>query len=129
MDANARNKIMFTVSSGVATKLARHVAPFLDADDLSHRGAFQVTVRIVHHGHDRPPFTLDTLPLPAPVPGGAERLRAAARARTGPVPCGACAHRRTARWTPNRVSIGSINSRAVHPAILAAVHSAVHSAP
>ncbi len=83
VDANARNKIMFTVSPTDAQKLARHVAPFLDADDLSRRAAFQMTARIVHQGHDQPPFTVDSLPLPRPIPGRGEALRAAARARTG----------------------------------------------
>ncbi|WP_186382940.1 type IV secretory system conjugative DNA transfer family protein, partial [Amycolatopsis rhizosphaerae] len=83
VDANARNKIFFTVSPNDATKLVRHVAPYFDDRDLARRPAFEVLARTVHHGHDVPPFTLATQPLPPPVPGRAEQLRAAARRRTG----------------------------------------------
>lgn len=83
VDANARNKLFFTVSPNDAAKLARHVAPYLDERDLSARAAFEMVARTVDHGHDTPPFTLTTAPLPPPVPGRAEFLRAAARARTG----------------------------------------------
>lgn len=83
IDANARNKVFFTVSPTDARRLARHLAPYFDEDDLSHRGGFQVTCRTLHLGHERTPYTLDTEPLPVPVPGRARALRAAARARTG----------------------------------------------
>lgn len=83
VDANARNKIFFTVSPNDATKLARHVAPYFDERDLARRPAFEVVARTVHHGHDVPPFTLATEPLPPPVAGRAEQLREAARRRTG----------------------------------------------
>jgi hypothetical protein len=83
VNANARNKILFTVSPDDASKLVRHVAPYFTDTDLSRRGAFEVVARIVHHGHDTPPFTLATEPLPPAIPGRAEALRAAARARTG----------------------------------------------
>jgi hypothetical protein len=72
VDANARNKIFFTVSPTDATKLVRHVAPYFDERDLARRPAFEVMARTVHHGHDAPPR-----------PGRAEQLRAAARKRTG----------------------------------------------
>ena len=83
VNANARNKILFTVSPDDATKLVRHVAPYFTDTDLSRRGAFEIVARIVHHGHDTPPFTLDSEPLPPPIAGRAEALRAAARERTG----------------------------------------------
>lgn len=83
VDANARNKLFFTVSPTDATKLVRHVAPYFDERDLARRPAFEVLARTVHHGHDAPPFTLNTQPLPPPRPGRAEQLRAAARQRTG----------------------------------------------
>lgn len=79
VNANARNKILFTVSPDDATKLVRHVAPYFTDQDLSRRGAFEVVARIVHHGHDAPPFTLATQPLPPAVPG---RGRAGRRAGT-----------------------------------------------
>jgi hypothetical protein len=83
VNANARNKILFTVSPDDAVKLVRHVAPYFTDADLSRRGAFEIVARIVHHGHDSPPFTLATEPLPPAIPGRAEALRASARARTG----------------------------------------------
>jgi hypothetical protein len=83
VDANARNKIFFTVSPTDAAKLVRHVAPYFDERDLARRPAFEVVARTVHHGHDTPPFTLNTQPLAPPIPGRAEHLRAAARQRTG----------------------------------------------
>jgi hypothetical protein len=61
----------------------RHVTPYFDERDLARRPAFEVLACTVHHGHDVPPFTLATEPLPPPVPGRAEQLRAAARERTG----------------------------------------------
>jgi hypothetical protein len=83
IDANARNKLFFTVSPNDATKLVRHVAPYFDERDLSRRPGFEVVARTVHHGHDVPAFTLATQPLPPAIPGRAEQLRAAARQRTG----------------------------------------------
>ena len=83
VNANARNKIVFTVSPDDAVKLARHVTPYFTDTDLCRRPAFEVVARIVHHGEDAPPFTLATEPLPPAVPGRAEALRAAARHRTG----------------------------------------------
>jgi type IV secretory pathway TraG/TraD family ATPase VirD4 len=83
VDANARNKILFTVSPNDATKLVRHVAPYFDDSDLARRPAFEVVARTVHHGHDVPPFTLAAQPLPPAIPGRAEQLRATARRRTG----------------------------------------------
>ena len=83
VDANARNKLFFTVSPNDAAKLVRHVAPYFGDMDLSRRRAFEVVTRTVHHGDDAPPFTLATVPLPPRISGRAEALRAAARARTG----------------------------------------------
>jgi hypothetical protein len=83
VNANARNKVFFTVSPGDASKLVRHVEPYFSDTDLARQPAFRVTVRTVHAGHDAVPFTVASEPLPPPVPGRAEALRAAARARTG----------------------------------------------
>lgn len=52
VDANARNKLFFTVSPTDAGKLARHVAPYFDERDLSRSRAFEIVARTVHHGHD-----------------------------------------------------------------------------
>jgi hypothetical protein len=81
--ANARNKIIFSVEPGDARKLARFFTPWLTEHDLSARPAYEAAARTVAGGHDQPPYTLDTLDLPEPVPGRAEWLRARARARTG----------------------------------------------
>jgi len=83
IDANARNKIYFALAPDDATRLARHVTPYLDADDLARLGGFEVALRPVADGHTIPPVTATTLPPPDPVPGRAEALRAAARRRTG----------------------------------------------
>lgn len=83
VDANARNKVIFTVSPDDAAKLARHVTPYFEATDLARRPGFEVVARVVHHGRDVPPFTLATEPLPPAISGRADRLRAAARTRTG----------------------------------------------
>lgn len=81
--ANARNKIFFSVEPNDARKLVRFVAPDFTEHDLSSRAAYEATVRTVADGHDEDPYTLDMLPLPEPVPGRADWLRARARARTG----------------------------------------------
>lgn len=83
ISANARTKVYFTVSPEDAHVLERHVAPELTAHDLSHLGAFQAAVRLVVGGVEVPACTLVTRPLPDAVPGRAEELRAAARARVG----------------------------------------------
>lgn len=83
IDANARNKIVFTVSPTDARTLERHVSPFFDADDLAGRPSFHITARIMHRGQHAAPFTLRTAPLPEPIPGRADQLRDAAGARAG----------------------------------------------
>lgn len=57
--------------------------PYFDERDLARRPAVEILAGTVHQGHDVPPFTLTTEPLPPAVPGRAEQLRAAARKRTG----------------------------------------------
>ncbi|MBF6131149.1 type IV secretion system DNA-binding domain-containing protein [Nocardia brasiliensis] len=83
VDANARNKIVFTVSPEDARKLAGHFAPFFDHTDLANRPGYAISARIVHDGHTTAPFSADTVGLPLAVPGRAEELRAAARRTTG----------------------------------------------
>lgn len=81
--ANARNKLFFTLEPDDARKQARHFRPRLDEHDLAGQRAYHICARIVGDGHDQRACTLDSLPLPEPVPGRAEWLRARARARTG----------------------------------------------
>lgn len=83
VEANARNKIVFTVSADDARKLGPYFEPLFDTADLAHRPPYAVTARVVHDGANMPPSSLDTLPLPPPVPGRAEALRTVARRRTG----------------------------------------------
>ncbi len=83
VSANARTKVFFTCSPEDAHVLERHVAPELGAHDLAHLGAFQAAARLVVGGVEVPACTLTTRPLPPPVPGRAQELRAAARARVG----------------------------------------------
>ncbi|HEX9889026.1 MAG TPA: type IV secretory system conjugative DNA transfer family protein, partial [Nitriliruptorales bacterium] len=81
--ANARNKLLMTISPDDARPLERHVAPYLSAHDLAHLAAHQVAARLVVGGQDQAPFTLTTRPLPEPVTGRADRLRAVSRAQHG----------------------------------------------
>ena len=83
IDANARNKAYFNLAPDDAPRAARHLRPYLDEGDLTRLGGFEVALRPVAKGRTIPPCTLDTLPAPDPIPGRAERLRAAARTRTG----------------------------------------------
>jgi hypothetical protein len=83
ISANCRNKLIFKVSPEDAGTLAPHFAPFLGAHDLSARPAYQISARTVHHGQDQPPFTLDALPLPKPIPGREEWLKRQVRTRIG----------------------------------------------
>ena len=85
ISANARNKIFFNASPEDSRDLERHTLPTLRTHDLSHLGAFQAAARLVVGSGDTPAFTLRTRPLPPPVPGRAQYLRAhlTATARPG----------------------------------------------
>ena len=83
VDANARNKIYFTVSPEDARHLARHTAPVFDDWDLAARPAFHASARVLHHGQPLPAFSLAALPLPDPPAGREALIRAAARANAG----------------------------------------------
>ncbi len=85
IDANARNKVFFTLAPRDARELAHHVAPYFEADDLMHRDAYGVVCRLVIDGQDGQPFSLHTRPAPPAWPGRAELLRAAARERGLPM--------------------------------------------
>ncbi|MBF6341787.1 DUF87 domain-containing protein [Nocardia abscessus] len=80
ISANARNKIIFTVSPDDARDLARHTDPWLSEHDLSHLDAFHAAARLLVDGRNARPFTLTTQPLDPPIPGRAREI-AAARAR------------------------------------------------
>lgn len=83
IDANARNKIFFALAPKDAVEQSAHVKPWLDDGDLMRLAGFEVVLRPIARGRSVPPVTVDTLPPPDPIPGRAEALRAAARARTG----------------------------------------------
>jgi hypothetical protein len=81
--ANARSKVYFTTSPEDARHLEAHVTPELTAHDLSHLGAYQAACRLLAGGQGLPACTMTTRPLPDPIAGRAERVRAAARRRYG----------------------------------------------
>ena len=83
IDANARNKVYFALAPDDAGRCARHMRPYLDDGDLIRLGGFEAVMRPIAAGRAIPPCTLDTLPAPDRQPGRAEKLRAAARQRTG----------------------------------------------
>jgi hypothetical protein len=77
ISANTRNKVFFTCSPEDAKALAVHVAPRLTEHDLAHLGGYQAAVRLSVDGIAAPAFTMATRPLPEPVPGRADHIRAA----------------------------------------------------
>ncbi len=79
--ANARNKALFTVSPNDARIMARHVGPYLSAEDLTRLDRYQLACRLVAGGRDTHGFTLATRPAPAAGTDNTELLRAAARTR------------------------------------------------
>jgi len=79
--ANARNKVFFTVSPDDARVLARHVGPYLTAEDLAHLDRYQAACRLVVDGRDTHGFTIATEPPPPITNDHTASLRAAARAR------------------------------------------------
>jgi hypothetical protein len=83
VEANARNKLYFTLGPTDAAKLVRHVAPWFDEQDLIRRPPYQITCRTLQDGRLLPAFSVDApAPLP-PIPGRAERMRAGARRCSG----------------------------------------------
>ena len=78
--ANARNKIIFSVSARDARDLAPVTLPNLTEHDLANLGAYQAGARLIVAGAETPAFTLTTRPLPEASPVGADLLRTAARA-------------------------------------------------
>ena len=75
------------------------MAPQLTAHDLAHLGRFQAAARLMVAGERASAFTLGTHPLPDPIDGRAEAVRAASRARHGR--CGALRQRQaTGRIIP-----------------------------
>ncbi|MBH0778740.1 type IV secretory system conjugative DNA transfer family protein [Nocardia bovistercoris] len=83
VDANARNKIVFTVSPDDARVLAPHFEPAFDHHDLRNRDGYAASVRIMDGGIAIEPFSITTLPLPQATPGNIEKMRTAARTRAG----------------------------------------------
>jgi hypothetical protein len=83
IDANARNKVYFALAPKDALDQVHHVKPWLDDGDLMRLGGYEVVLRPVSGGRAVRPVTADTIAPPKPQPGRAERLREAARRRTG----------------------------------------------
>ena len=81
IDANARNKIIFSLSAAEAAELARQ-AIGLEAADFQLLPRFGVYARTMHHGRENPWCHATTLP-PTPPTQDALALRAASQARYG----------------------------------------------
>ena len=81
IDANARNKIIFSLSAADAAELARQ-AIGLEAADFQLLPRFGVYARTMHHGRENPWCHATTLP-PTPPVQDALALRAASQARYG----------------------------------------------
>ena len=81
IDANARNKIIFSLSAADAAELARQ-AIGLEAADFQLLPRFGVYARTMHHGRENPWCHATTLP-PTPPTQDALALRAASQARYG----------------------------------------------
>jgi len=82
ISANARSKLIFSISPEDARTLERHTLPVLTAHDLSHLDAFQAAARLVVDSAEQPACTLRTRPLTAPIPGRADQIRRRARTAT-----------------------------------------------
>ena len=85
LSANARTKIIFSVSPEDGRALERHVHPNLTAHDLTHLDAFQGAARLVVDAATTPAFTFRTQPLPPAIPGRAKHISQAAAARQAAV--------------------------------------------
>ena len=81
IDANARNKIIFSLSAADAAELSRQ-AIGLEAADFQLLPRFGVYARTMHHGRENPWCHATTLP-PTPPIQDALALRAASQARYG----------------------------------------------
>lgn len=81
IDANARNKIIFSLSAADAAELARQAID-LEAADFQLLPRFGVYARTMHHGRENPWCHATTLP-PTPPTQDALALRATSQARYG----------------------------------------------
>ena len=81
IDANARNKIVFSLSAADAAELARQAID-LEAADFQLLPRFGVYARTMHHGRENPWCHATTLP-PTPPTQDVLALRAASQARYG----------------------------------------------
>jgi hypothetical protein len=83
VSANARTKVLFSMSPEDARALDRHVGPELSEHDLSHLGAYQAAARLVVDGEQTAAFTLRTRPAAPGDEGRGQVERHAARLRHG----------------------------------------------
>ena len=81
IDANARNKIIFSLSAADAAELSRQAID-LEAADFQLLPRFGVYARTMHHGRENPWCHATTLP-PTPPTQDALALRASSQARYG----------------------------------------------
>jgi hypothetical protein len=128
IDANARNKIYFTLSPGDARALARHTAPHLDDHDLAALDGFQIACRLMNGARPARPFTLATLPAPPAIPGGLTAALATAAERGLPQPVRAehAARRRLAATGSRPSPSGSGAHSLAQPPAHSLPHSLAH---
>jgi len=105
IDANTRNKIIFSLSAADAAELARQAID-LEAADFQLLPRFGVYARTLHHGRENPWCQATTLPptpptQDAPAPRAARRstMRTALGTASTTTPASAPLTRRTAPWT------------------------------
>jgi hypothetical protein len=131
VDANARNKVYFTLSPTDARVLARHTAPHLDDHDLAALDGFQIACRLMAGARPARPFTLATLPAPPAIPGGLEGARAAAAERGLPrsVRAEHAARRRIAATGARPSPTAIAPAGGAGSAVGSGAHSLAHSVP
>jgi len=83
VSANARTKVLFSMSPEDARILERHVGPEVSEHDLLHLGAYQAAARLVVDGEETPAFTLRTRPAVLADSSRGDVVREAARAGHG----------------------------------------------
>ncbi|MFL6139625.1 MAG: type IV secretory system conjugative DNA transfer family protein [Frankiaceae bacterium] len=82
MLANARSRVIFQPAADDAHRLARELAPYLNAADLQGLGSHEIVIQVSTGAAVAPPATGRTLP-PAPVTGLAAAARAHSRRAYG----------------------------------------------
>lgn len=80
---SARSKVSFQTSASDAAAVAAEFGPLVTAAALTNLPQFEAIARLSVGGAVADPVSIRTRDLPAPIPGRAEEVRAASRARYG----------------------------------------------